>query len=413
MKQSERELEQELQRLSDARKAANQAEQPARVYYCESTQTLRTHPENYCVAVLRGDMFSADGHDLDGALDHLREGIKEELFKQGREPLELILRWIGTRIGLPGVPNFRPDISRDTANRAFNGTSWSPEKRGAHMIEEYQGMLAGDWQEIKAMCEKAGKPEEFEPQFTRYRQGFREKFNSWLYAKSNCISSMIAGPSKFPTRRAEKANRSEDNRYNELKEFRERAFKAIRKTLFPFGDGSVISALDPEAVAKLREKLAHLTAVQERMKAANKIVKDKKLSPDVKVARLCAEFKFSESSARKLLEPDFCGRTGFADYELRNNLANMKRVEQRIEELTRQAERAPVEMTADNGVEIFEDEGRVQIRFPGKPDEKVRAALRGRGFKWSPNRMTWVRQSTAAALAAAQEIVSNSGGVPA
>ena len=37
-----------------------------------------------------------------------------------------------------------------------------------------------------------------------------------------------------------------------------------------------------------------------------------------------------EARARELLRPDFCGRIGFPDYELRNNNANIRRMRQRL-----------------------------------------------------------------------------------
>lgn len=307
------------------------------------------------------------------------------------------------------VPDFRADINLRTAQDAYNGISFSPEKRGVQTVEEYQGMLAADYVQLKAMFEKAGKPELFEEEFARYRLGFKSKFNSWLGAKSRCISSMIAGPSKFPTRRAEKANRSEDNRYSELKEFQQRAKKAMEKLVYPYGDGTVIRANDPEAVQKLQEKADQMKALQESMKAANKVVKNKKLTDEEKVAKL-GEMGWTGGMAREILKPDFCGRIGFADYQLSNNLANIKRVEQRIADLQR-AETAPaMEVKTENGIEVFEDEGRVQIKFPGKPDEKVRAMLRGAAFKWSPTRMTWVRQATGNARYAAEQLVKQLAG---
>lgn len=43
-----------------------------RVFYEEYTDTIRTCPENYCVAVRRNGQFSCAGFDLDGALSNKR-----------------------------------------------------------------------------------------------------------------------------------------------------------------------------------------------------------------------------------------------------------------------------------------------------------------------------------------------------
>lgn len=306
------------------------------------------------------------------------------------------------------TPDFRADIDLQMAIRAHDAISFRPDQRGAQMVEEYHGTLESDYAEIKKMCDLAEQPDVFETEFARYRENFRQHFNSWLHAKSRCLSSAITGPSNFPVRRAEKANQSEHNRYTELQEFRQRAKKAIRKMLFPYGDGSVISGMDPDAVVKLREKLAILKNNQEVMKAANKIVKNKKLTDEQKVAQIMEQFKFSPGDAWGLLKPDFCGRVGFADYALTNNNANIKRVEGRIAQLSAAAapDAPKMEVKTDNGMEIFEDEGRVQIRFPGKPDEKTRSLLKSNGFKWSPTRVTWVRQATGNARAAAEHIIA-------
>ena len=44
------------------------------------------------------------------------------------------------------------------------------------------------------------------------------------------------------------------------------------------------------------------------------------------------------------------------------------------------------------------EENRLQLLFPGKPDESVRTKLKSRGFKWSPRNQAWQRQLTPNAL---------------
>jgi len=62
---------------------------------------------------------------------------------------------------------------------------------------------------------------------------------------------------------------------------------------------------------------------------------------------------------------------------------------------------------APGGVQIVNnhDLQRIQIRFPAKPPEAVRARLRGEGWRWSPTNGAWQRQNTAAAIASARRIV--------
>ncbi|MEX3614689.1 MAG: hypothetical protein VB141_13260 [Burkholderia gladioli] len=47
----------------------------------------------------------------------------------------------------------------------------------------------------------------------------------------------------------------------------------------------------------------------------------------------------TNEQARELVRPDFAGRVGYPAYALSNNNANMRRVELRIKELEKRAER--------------------------------------------------------------------------
>jgi hypothetical protein len=48
---------------------------------------------------------------------------------------------------------------------------------------------------------------------------------------------------------------------------------------------------------------------------------------------------------------------------------------------------------------------RVQVRFPGKPDDATRAKLRASGFLWAPSEGAWQRKATDSAWYAAKSIV--------
>lgn len=157
-----------------------------------------------------------------------------------------------------------------------------------------------------------------------------------------------------------------------------------------------ISSEDPEAVDKLGAEVAKLEALQARMKAANAAIrKHAKAGPEAQVAALVA-LGIGETHAAGLIKPDFCGRIGFADYQLKNNNANIRRLKARIPRV--QAVQAAEEKVEQIGaVEYREEECRVWLVFPGKPADAIRADLRGHGFKWSPTRGAWVRQFSEAA----------------
>jgi hypothetical protein len=164
-----------------------------------------------------------------------------------------------------------------------------------------------------------------------------------------------------------------------------------------------ISGDDPEAIDKLRVQLENLERGQESMKAANAAIRRGKNEGE-KIAALVA-LGFNEWSARKLLEPDFCGRIGFADYQLSNNSANIRRIKERIAALEKAVSRQDKEEVTDNYTYREDtEENRLMFFFNGKPGEAIRALLKSRGFKWSPTRNAWVRQWTSNGIYAARDV---------
>lgn len=153
-----------------------------------------------------------------------------------------------------------------------------------------------------------------------------------------------------------------------------------------------ISSDDPEAVQKLKEKLAKLQRYQEEMKTMNKIVKAKKLSDEEKVQRLQAGHNLDLGNAHKLLQPDFCGRIGFPSYALQNNNGNMRRIKERIEQLGKVATMESSEQKIGE-FQIVQnvEENRTQVFTDGKPPAEVRQALKSRGFRFSRYNICWQR----------------------
>jgi hypothetical protein len=47
---------------------------------------------------------------------------------------------------------------------------------------------------------------------------------------------------------------------------------------------------------------------------------------------------------------------------------------------------------------------RLQIVFPGKPDEETRKSLKSYGFRWSPSEGAWQRQLSNSARYAAEQV---------
>jgi hypothetical protein len=117
-------------------------------------------------------------------------------------------------------------------------------------------------------------------------------------------------------------------------------------------------------------------------------VKDKK---DDKIKRL-AEILGTEERAKELLEPDFCGRVGFASCYLTNNNAAIKAAESRIKQLESQAAQETKEFTIA-GVKVIQNAElmRLQFFFDGKPAREIIDLMKKNGFKWSPSNSCWQR----------------------
>lgn len=171
---------------------------------------------------------------------------------------------------------------------------------------------------------------------------------------------------------------------------------------------TAISSDDPDAVEKLRERVAKLEETHAKMIAVNKVAKSrrKNYSDDEKIRDLVA-MGIREDTAAKLLDPSNFGGVGIPGYELSNSSANIRRLKQRIEELERTAqdETTEIEIGDVRIVDNVED-NRVQVFFPGKPADDVRKRLKSSGFRWSPRNRCWQSYRGAGYLAAAQKIVS-------
>ena len=177
-----------------------------------------------------------------------------------------------------------------------------------------------------------------------------------------------------------------------------------------------ISSDDPQAIAKLEEKLVGLTAEQDEMKKVNAYFRKRgsmKGYPgisDEKAAQFDAAIAKSYSWEQQ----------PYPSYRLQNNNANIRRIEKRIKELKNRdamfskkpgGESGEDCGLQDNGwqfdggsVAMNADLNRIQIFFDAKPGEDIRAELKRRGFKWAPSKNAWQRQLTANGIYAVKQI---------
>lgn len=93
-------------------------------------------------------------------------------------------------------------------------------------------------------------------------------------------------------------------------------------------------------------------------------------------------------------------------WELSNLGANIRRLAARRDELVK-LKASPRREYMRGTVKIIEDPdiARIQLVYPGKPDEATRDKLKAHGFRWAPSEGAWQRQLNAAGRSAASAVL--------
>ncbi len=156
-----------------------------------------------------------------------------------------------------------------------------------------------------------------------------------------------------------------------------------------------ISSDDPEAVGKLQAKLESLTGGRERMKAINAAWrKAGKPRPDNAEAwgKIAQTLGFDVANVRLDMARDFMHRAPYT-YAITNIGSEIRRLEQRIEDLGRAEVMADRQAIEGEGWRVWEDrdENRLFIAHDDKPPAEVRTALKRHGFRWNRYAVAWSR----------------------
>ena len=291
--------------------------------------------------------------------------------------------------------NYYP-INEAAARRAKEMNSFYDYKEGS-ATEEYRSMV--DKAAALAERQKARVDPMYYEKIDRlldtYARKLAENMNQGYAIDARVPSVMIAGPANFPVGKKEKQNQA---RHSNMEEWRH--IQGLLEKIQSTGMGG-ISADDPAAVEKLQKKLDGLERSQLIMKEVNAYYRKHDtldgcalLSPE-QIGQLKSAMASSYRSSPK----------PFESYQLTNNNAEIRRVKDRIEQLSRQAEREFSGWDFDGGhVEMNREDNRLQVFFDGKPDADTRAELKGNGFRWAPSVGAWQRQLTDNAIRAADRL---------
>ena len=283
----------------------------------------------------------------------------------------------------PAASDYYYSINEGAARRAKEMNSFSDYQPGSatakyrHYVDKAFALAQEQKKRVDPMYH-----EKIDSLLDTYARKLAANMNHGYEIDARVPSILIAGGSNFPVRQKEKQNAARDSNMQEW-QYIQGLLDKIRST----GMGGIRQD-DPQAIPKLQKKLAGLEKAQETMKAVNAYYRKHgtldgcpHLAPE-NIENLKADMASGWHYEKK----------PFQSWELSNNNAEIRRVRQRIESLTRANEVAYVGWEFDGGhVEANRDQGRLQVFFDGKPEADARQQLKENGFRWAPSVGAWQR----------------------
>ena len=283
----------------------------------------------------------------------------------------------------PAASDYYYSINEGAARRAKEMNSFSDYPPGSatakyrHYVDKAFALAQEQKKRVDPMYH-----EKIDSLLDTYARKLAANMNHGYEIDARVPSILIAGGSNFPVRQKEKQNAARDSNMQEW-QYIQGLLDKIRST----GMGGIRQD-DPQAIPKLQKKLDGLEKAQETMKAVNAYYRKHgtldgcpHLSPE-NIENLKADMASGWHYEKK----------PFQSWELSNNNAEIRRVRQRIESLTRASEVAYVGWEFDGGhVEANRDQGRLQVFFDGKPEADARQQLKENGFRWAPSVGAWQR----------------------
>jgi len=270
----------------------------------------------------------------------------------------------------------------DLAYRAHSNISFSPEKRAYKIVANYEGQLNDDLKNIP------------ETERERYIEGYVKRLSSWLSAKSNCLSSMITGPTNFPVRKAERANRTEENRFGDFVLWRDKALKAIARKK---EEAKPEEQKNVEQLAFWKEQVDKLFRgwLVDRFRSRLETVAR---TGNVELVRSVLNY-FAKQQKEK----------GVVLATPRHGVWKLAEVAEKFRaslESVKTTESSEYEINGVKVVKNFQAE-RIQLFFDGKPAPEIISSLKHNAFKWSPSNMCWQRQLTQNAINATNGLLKS------
>lgn len=135
---------------------------------------------------------------------------------------------------------------------------------------------------------------------------------------------------------------------------------------------------DEDAIERLTEKLGDRRALQEGYKRINKIIRSKQLTSAEKVKEILLVGIVGEENATEMVGRGY----GIPAYAMQNNNGEIRRLEQRIKEITRRKARQ-AEAEQAGGVAVTFSGDYATVTFAEKPEYSIIRSLKDTGFYFS------------------------------
>lgn len=264
----------------------------------------------------------------------------------------------------------KEEIKNNFANtRAWDYTSFDPEKRMEHFTNEF----FEDLENIKNLCVN------YKVESEKFENKVYQLAIDYLYSKSRCISWAIVGPARFPVAKAEKRSNSADNKLNNYVNFVNNFEKLLKKITRK-------KETEEDKKSKWKKELEERKKLQELMKKFNKESKKDYERSFEELPEFLKEELFSLKKCFNLEKPYF------VEFKLRNNLANIKRLEEQIQVIEKCQNKNLDDYIFAGGKVVYDaEEIRYNIFFDEIPSIEIRQKIKSNGFKWSPSRKAWTR----------------------
>lgn len=293
------------------------------------------------------------------------------------------------------------DISEETARRGHESVHMSDYKAGS-ATAEYTASVDEVYEIAERQKAKVSKyyHEKIDALADKYARRLAQWTNDYNRNSASCPSWFICGPANYPVKKHERQMSRERTLWNEYDDI-----KGIIDKIKAVGTGPIDLA-DPNAREMLTERLEKLQKELEDSKIINSYWRKNKTlvgCPVVNQEKAEAETK----AIQEYIEKHPWITAPVPAYDLTSLRDKIKRTTERLEELDHR-QQTPTAQSEYNGFTVIENNDimRLQIIFPGKPDEATRNILKSNGFKWAPSQSAWQRQLTENSRRALDRIIN-------